>query len=134
MKVKHLKTKTIIELTPEETNQWIETINTFDKIVDNTVEMSDMYLSDLGKLQTTRLKLTQLFGLSYNRSEYKYTKDKEVGFEILFDKILTPLSLSLDESNTPSVSLDSGVKYETFTPCLPTAIATLYGDPPGLAR
>ena len=76
MKVKHLKTKTTIELTPEETNQWIKTINTFDKIVDNTVEMSDMYLSDLGKLQTTRWKLTQLFGLSYNRSEYKYTKDK----------------------------------------------------------
>ena len=76
MKVKHLKTKTTIELTPEETNQWIETINTFDKIVDNTVEMSDMYLSDLGKLQTTRWKLTQLFGLYYNRSEYKYTKDK----------------------------------------------------------
>jgi hypothetical protein len=76
MKVKHLKTKTTIELTPEETNQWIETINTFDKIVDNTVEMSDMYLSDLGKLQTTRWKLAQLFGLSYNRSEYKYTKDK----------------------------------------------------------
>ena len=76
MKIKHLKTKTTIELTPEETNQWIETINTFDTIVDNTVEMSDMYLSDLSKLQTTRWKLAQLFGLSYNRSEYKYTKDK----------------------------------------------------------
>ena len=45
-------------------------------MLDNITEMSDMYLSDLGKLQTTRWKLAQLFGLSYNRSEYKYTKDK----------------------------------------------------------
>ena len=62
------------------------------------------------------------------------TTAKEVGFDILFDKILTPFSFSLDESNTPSVSLDSGVKYDTFPPCLLAAIATLYGDPPGFAK
>ena len=44
MKIKHLKTKTTIELTPEETNQWIETINTFDsQMLDNDWKSKNRY-------------------------------------------------------------------------------------------
>ena len=47
MKVKHLKTKTTIELTPEELHDWIDRVNSLEHMLDNITEMSDMYLSDV---------------------------------------------------------------------------------------
>ena len=39
MKVKHLKTKTTIELTPEELHDWISRVNTLENITDNICEI-----------------------------------------------------------------------------------------------
>ena len=47
MKVKHLKTKTTIELTPEEVHDWITKVNQLDSMLDNISEMKDLYLSDI---------------------------------------------------------------------------------------
>ena len=74
MKVKHLKTKTTIELTPEEMHDWINRVNSLEHMLDNITEMSDMYLSDVNKLNTIRYRLTDLLNLKWNRDTYRYIK------------------------------------------------------------
>ena len=74
MKVKHLKTKTTIELTPEELHDWISRVNTLENITDNIREMNDIYLSDVNKLNTIKYRLIDLLNLKWNRDTYRYIK------------------------------------------------------------
>ena len=70
MKVKHLKTKTTIELTPEELHDWIGRVNTLETITDNIREMNDIYLSDVNSLNLILYRLTDLLQLDWNRDKY----------------------------------------------------------------
>ena len=74
MKVKHLKTKTTIELTPEELHDWIGRVNTLETITDNIREMNDIYLSDVNSLNLILYRLTDLLKLKWNRDKYIYIK------------------------------------------------------------
>ena len=74
MKVKHLKTKTTIELTPEELHDWISRVNTLENITDNIREMNDIYLSDVNSLNLILYRLTDLLKLKWNRDKYRYIK------------------------------------------------------------
>ena len=74
MKVKHLKTKTTIELTPEELHDWISRVNTLENITDNIREMNDIYLSDVNNLNLILYRLTDLLKLKWNRDTYTYIK------------------------------------------------------------
>ena len=74
MKVKHLKTKTTIELTPEELHDWIGRVNTLENITDNIREMNDIYLSDVNSLNLILYRLTDLLNLKWNRDIYRYIK------------------------------------------------------------
>jgi len=74
MKVKHLKTKTTIELTPEELHDWIGRVNTLETITDNIREMNDIYLSDVNSLNLILYRLTDLLKLKWNRDKYTYIK------------------------------------------------------------
>ena len=74
MKVKHLKTKTTIELTPEELHYWIDRVNSLEHMLDNITEMSDMYLSDVNKLNTIKYRLIDLLNLKWIRDTYRYIK------------------------------------------------------------
>jgi len=74
MKVKHLKTKTTIELTPEELHDWISRVNTLETITDNIREMNDIYLSDVNSLNLILYRLTDLLKLKWNRDKYIYIK------------------------------------------------------------
>jgi len=74
MKVKHLKTKTTIELTPEELHDWISRVNTLENITDNIREMNDIYLSDVNSLNLILYRLTDLLQLDWNRDKYTYIK------------------------------------------------------------
>lgn len=74
MKVKHLKTKTTIELTPEELHDWIGRVNTLENITDNIREMNDIYLSDVNSLNLILYRLTDLLKLKWNRDKYTYIK------------------------------------------------------------
>ena len=74
MKVKHLKTKTTIELTPEELHDWIGRVNTLETITDNIREMNDIYLSDVNSLNLILYRLTDLLQLDWNRDKYTYIK------------------------------------------------------------
>ena len=75
MKVKHLKTKTTIELTPEELHDWIGRVNTLETITDNIREMNDIYLSDVNSLNLILYRLTDLLQLDWNRDKYTYVKE-----------------------------------------------------------
>ena len=70
MKVKHLKTKTTIELTPQEVHDWITRVNQIDSMLDNITEMKDMYMSDVSNLDTIKWKMTRLFDLDTDSSGY----------------------------------------------------------------
>ena len=74
MKVKHLKTKTTIELTPEEVHDWITKVNQLDSMLDNISEMKDLYLSDILNLDELKWRMTRLFNLTWDRNTHRYIK------------------------------------------------------------
>ncbi len=74
MKVKHLKTKTTIELTPEEVHDWITKVNQLDSMLDNVSEMKDLYLSDILNLDELKWRMTRLFNLNWDTNTRRYLK------------------------------------------------------------
>ena len=72
MKVKHLKTKTTIELTPIDLHDWIKNVRDIDMMLDNIKEMNDMYMSDIDNLDRIQYRLTDLLNLE--RDGFKYIK------------------------------------------------------------
>ena len=74
MKVKHLKTKTTIELTPLELHDWITNVNKINMMIDNIKEMNDMYLSDVSNLERIQYRLIDLLDLEWSREKYRYIK------------------------------------------------------------
>ena len=74
MKVKHLKTKTTIELTPLELHDWITNVNKINIMIDNIKEINDMYLSDVNNLERIQYRLVDLLDLEWSREKYRYIK------------------------------------------------------------
>ena len=72
MIIKHLKNKTTIELSSEELDRYIKSINDLDNTLSTLSECQDMFLSDLRELDTLRFRLTEVFGLV--RKDYRYVK------------------------------------------------------------
>jgi len=75
MKVKHLKTKTTIELTAEELENYRKLTNDLDHLLSGLYETQDIWLSDVRKLDTLRWRLPELLGLKWNREKYSYIKE-----------------------------------------------------------
>ena len=74
MKIKHLKTKTTIELTPIELYDFIRCVDNIDTMLDNIKEMNDLYMSDINNLERTKYKFADLLNLKWNRDAYGYIK------------------------------------------------------------
>jgi len=77
MNIKHLKTKVTIELSPEEYTIYTEQVNKLDGIVSGLTEFHDLYVSDLGRLETLRWRLTDLLGLEWNSDKHRYIKEEK---------------------------------------------------------
>jgi len=77
MKVKHLKTKTTIELSAEELENYRKLTNDLDSMLTGLYESQDIWLSDVRNLDTLRWKLTELLGLKWNRDTYSYIKEEK---------------------------------------------------------
>ena len=75
MKTKHLKNKTIIELTPEETTGLIKQANELDRILSSIFECQDLWLSDIGKLETLKYKIADMLDLIWDSETYSYRKN-----------------------------------------------------------
>jgi hypothetical protein len=77
MKVKHLKTKTTIELSAEELENYRKLTNDLDHLLTGLYESQDIWLSDVRNLDTLRWRLTELLGLKWNRDTYSYIKEEK---------------------------------------------------------
>jgi len=77
MNIKHLKTKVTIELSPEEYTIYTRQVNKLDGIVSGLTEFHDLYVSDLGRLDTLRWRLTDLLGLEWNSDKHRYIKEEK---------------------------------------------------------
>ena len=77
MRIKHLKTKVTIELSPEEYTIYTRQVNKLDGIVSGLTEFHDLYVSDLGRLETLRWRLTDLLGLKWDRDKHSYIKEEK---------------------------------------------------------
>ena len=75
MNIKHLKTKVTIELSLEEYTIYTKQVNKLDGIVSGLTEFHDLYVSDLGRLETLRWRLTDLLGLEWNSEKHRYIKE-----------------------------------------------------------
>ena len=77
MKVKHLKTKTTIELSAEELENYRKLTNDLDHLLSSLYETQDIWLSDVRNLDTLRWRLTELLGLKWNSETYSYIKEEK---------------------------------------------------------
>jgi len=74
MKVKHLKTKTVIELTSSELDKYAECLKQLDTATSTLHECGEMWLSDLNNLDTLEWRLRDLLGLEFDRENWKYIR------------------------------------------------------------
>ena len=74
IKVKHLKTKTVIEVSREEYSDMINKLNKLNWICDNLTEMNDMYLSDVTKLYQIKNSLVDMLDANWDKDTYRYVK------------------------------------------------------------
>ena len=75
MKTKHLKNKSTIELTPEETTGFIKQIKDLDTILSSIHECQDLWLSDIGKLETLKYKIADVLDLIWDSETYSYRRN-----------------------------------------------------------
>ena len=74
MKVKHLKTKTTIELEPNEVDKYAGYLRELDSATSSLNEFGDLYVSDLQNLKDLEWRLADLLGLKFNRETYRYIR------------------------------------------------------------
>jgi len=74
MKVKHLKTKTVIELTPQELDKYAEYLKELDSATSTLHECGECWLSDLTKLDNLEWRLRDLLGLEFDRDNWTYVR------------------------------------------------------------
>ena len=77
MRVKHLKTKTKIELEFSEVEKYITCVHELDNTISTLHECQDLFMSDLNKLETLRWRLTDLLGLEWNSDKHRYIKEEK---------------------------------------------------------
>ena len=74
MKVKHLKTKTVIELTPQELDKYAGYLKELDSATSTLHECGECWLSDLTNLDNLEWRLRDLLGLEFDRDNWKYIR------------------------------------------------------------
>ena len=72
MKVKHLKTKVVIETSKEDYYVLVNRINQLNGILNSLHEINDMYLSDITTLEKLRYEVVDLLDLGWSSDNYRY--------------------------------------------------------------
>jgi len=72
MKTKILKNKVTIEMSKDEPKEMMLKLNSLDSMISNTIEMQDVYLSDIGKLQNLRWSLQEMLDATWDMKNYSY--------------------------------------------------------------
>lgn len=77
MKVKHLKTKVVIETSKEDYYDLVNRINQLNGILNSLHEINDIYLSDITTLEKLRYEVVDLLDLGWSSNKYKYVVQGE---------------------------------------------------------
>ena len=77
MKVKHLKTKVVIETSKEDYYDLVNRINQLNGILNTLHEINDMYLSDITTLEKLRYEVVDLLDLGWSSDNYKYVVQED---------------------------------------------------------
>jgi len=72
MKVKHLKTKIVIESSKEDYYDLVKRINELSRIINTLHEINDLYLSDITTLEKLKYEVVDLLDLGWSSDKYKY--------------------------------------------------------------
>jgi hypothetical protein len=77
MEIKNLKGKVVIELSELEYNDLIEKTNGIDRVLSTMLEMQDLWLSDVGKIESLKYSLLHLLSLEWSSEAYRYVPKEE---------------------------------------------------------
>ncbi len=77
MKVKHLKTKVVIETSKEDYYDLVNRINQLNGILNSLHEINDIYLSDITTLEKLRYEVVDLLDLGWSSDKSKYVLQEE---------------------------------------------------------
>ena len=77
MKVKHLKTKVVIETSKEDYYDLVKRVNQLNGIINSLHEINDIYLSDISKLEKLRYEVVDLLDLGWSSDNYRYVVQEE---------------------------------------------------------
>ena len=77
MKVKHLKTKVVIETNREDYYDLVKRINELNRIINTLHEINDLYLSDITTLEKLRYEVVDLLDLGWSSDNYRYVVQEE---------------------------------------------------------
>ena len=77
MKVKHLKTKVVIETSKEDYYDLVNRINQLNGILNSLHEINDIYLSDITTLEKLRYEVVDLLDLGWSSDNYRYVVQEE---------------------------------------------------------
>lgn len=74
MKVKHLKSKVVIDISVSEYDTLFKYIGKLDSMLNTLHETNDLWLSDVHNLSSLKWELTQLLDAEWNPDTYRYVK------------------------------------------------------------
>ena len=77
MKVKHLKTKVVIETSKEDYYDLVNRINQLNGILNTLHEINDLYLSDITTLEKLKYEVVDLLDLGWSSDNYRYVVQEE---------------------------------------------------------
>ena len=74
MKVKHLKTKVVIDMGVSEYDTLFKYIGKLDSMLNTLHETNDLWLSDIHNLSSLKYELVELLDAEWNTDTYRYIK------------------------------------------------------------
>ena len=74
MKVKHLKSKVVIDMSVSEYDTLFKYIGKLDSMLNTLHETNDLWLSDVHNLSSIKWELVQLLDAEWNPDTYRYVK------------------------------------------------------------
>ena len=77
MVIKNLKGRVVIELSELEYFDLIDKANGIDRILSTMLEMQDLWLSDVGKIESLKYSLLHLLSLEWSSEAHRYIPKAE---------------------------------------------------------
>ena len=77
MEIKNLKGGKVIKLSELEYNDLIKKANEIDRVLSTMLEAQDIWLSDVGKIESLKYSLIELLSLEWSSEAYRYVPRAE---------------------------------------------------------